>query len=67
MHHKNIQREIAKTLKSTPVIQALQLTALFAGGAIWQQKQTDILCEWVALAEFRLRRLGKHFCGTKRL
>jgi hypothetical protein len=28
---------------------------------------SHILCECVALAEFRFRRLGKHFYGTKRL
>jgi hypothetical protein len=58
---------MAKAIGRSPVLQALQLTALFVGDAIWQQKQSHNLCECVALAEFRYCHLGKHFYGTKRL
>jgi hypothetical protein len=30
---------------------------MFLGGAIWKQKQSHMLCEYVALAEFGFRRL----------
>jgi hypothetical protein len=58
---------MTKANKRSPVIQALQLTALFMGVAIWQQKPPHMYCERVALAEFRFCHLGKHFYGSKRL
>jgi hypothetical protein len=45
---RNDQEKTAKVIKRGPVIQALQLTALFVGGAIWQQKQPHtILSVWL--------------------
>jgi hypothetical protein len=40
-----------KVIKMSPVIQALLLTALFVGGAIWRQKQphTSIVSAWLQL------------------
>jgi hypothetical protein len=42
---------MAKAIGRSPVIQALQLTALFVGGAIWQQKQshTSFMRVWLQL------------------
>jgi hypothetical protein len=31
---------MAKAIRSSPVIQAVELAAQFAGGATWQQKQS---------------------------
>jgi hypothetical protein len=67
MDHKTSTEETAKTIKSSPVIQALHVKALFVGETIWQEKVSHILCECVASAKYRFRRLGKHFYGTKRL
>jgi hypothetical protein len=39
MAHKTCTEKIEKTIKLSPVIQALQLVALFMGRATWQQKQ----------------------------
>jgi hypothetical protein len=50
---------MAKAIGRSPVIQALQLTALFVGGAILQQKQSHNLCECVALDEFKCHHPGK--------
>jgi hypothetical protein len=40
-----------KVIKRNPIIQALLLTALFVGGAIWRQKQphTSIVSAWLQL------------------
>jgi hypothetical protein len=60
--HKKSTGKMTKAIKMGPVIQALQLKALFVGGAIWQQKKVShILCECVALHEFIFRLLGKLF------
>jgi hypothetical protein len=56
---------MVKAIKRSPIIQALQLSALFMGGATWQQKQTHISFVSVALAEIKFRCLGKCFYGTK--
>jgi hypothetical protein len=42
---RNLQKRTAKAIKSS-VIQALQLTVLLMGGAIWQQKQPHT-CLWM--------------------
>jgi hypothetical protein len=44
---------MAKSIGWSPVIQALQLTALFVGGSIWQQKQpytphTSFVSVWLS-------------------
>jgi hypothetical protein len=57
----NLQEKNSKTIKRSPVIQALQLTALFVGGAIQQQKQPHASSVGVALAEFRFRNLVNSF------
>jgi hypothetical protein len=45
-HKKSTGKEnMAKTIKRSSVIKALQLTALFAGGAIRQQKRPHLSVE----------------------
>jgi hypothetical protein len=39
---RNLQEKMAEAMNRSPVLQALQLTGLFVGGTIWQQKQPHI-------------------------
>jgi hypothetical protein len=67
-HNKCSRENISKAIQRRPVIQALQLTAVFVYGCHMALKTAShILCECVALAKFRLIFLGKHFYETKRL
>jgi hypothetical protein len=45
---------MTKAIKKGPVIQALQLAALFVGGAMWQQKQphTSFVSEWLYMNSY---------------
>jgi heptaprenylglyceryl phosphate synthase len=49
MDHKKLQGKVAKAAKRSPVIQALQLTALLVGGAIRQQEtaHTSFVSLWL--------------------
>jgi hypothetical protein len=49
MNWKKFAGKIAKAIKRGPVIQFLQLIAVFVGGAIWQQKRphTSFVSVWL--------------------
>jgi hypothetical protein len=55
---KSPGKKAGKAIKRSPVIQTVQLTALFGAGA------SNILFEW-SLAEFGFRHLGKYLYGAK--
>jgi hypothetical protein len=39
LDHKKSTKKMAKAINRSPAIQAVQLTVLFMGGAMWLQKQ----------------------------
>jgi hypothetical protein len=59
--------EVTNAFKRSPVIQALQLTALLVGESYDNRNSLTHPLSACDLDEFRFCRLGKHFCGTKRL
>jgi hypothetical protein len=67
MDHKKCKKKKLQVIKRSPVTQVHQLTGLFMGYAIWQQKEPNACFVSVALDEFRFCHSGKHFYEIKRL